>query len=227
MGALVAGLYASGKSPAELRALAVSDAFTNVFTLQTPYADASFRRRQDRHDVPQAITIGLKDGPHVRNALFSDLGVNEFLTANMPAYNREDLDYNQLPIPFRCVATDLNTLRSITISSGPLPRAVRASISIPDRCREARPARRHCDRCPSSGLCDFRRGYQFYCGGTESRIFCRHRAQRGRGGASGRCGGGCAHWKILRRRLRQGSATDPGRLPGGRAEPHGSFALLP
>jgi NTE family protein len=131
MGALVAGLYASGKSPAELRALAVSDAFTNVFTLQTPYADASFRRRQDRHDVPQAITIGLKDGPHIRNALFSDLGVNGFLTTNMPAYNREDLDYNQLPIPFRCVATDLNTLRPITISSGPLPRAIRASISIP------------------------------------------------------------------------------------------------
>ncbi len=131
MGALVGGLYASGKSPAELRALAVSDAFASVFTLQTPYADASFRRRQDRHDIPQAITIGLKDGPHVRNALFSDLGVNEFLTTNMPAYNREDLDYNQLPIPFRCVATDLNTLRSITISTGPLPRAVRASISIP------------------------------------------------------------------------------------------------
>ena len=69
--------------------------------------------------------------PALRNALLSDRGVNEFLANNMLAYNRHELDFNQTPIPFRCVATDLNTLQSITFSSGPLPQAVRASISIP------------------------------------------------------------------------------------------------
>lgn len=131
MGALVGALYASGHSPAQLRALAVSDAFERVFTLQAAYADSSYRRRQDKRELPQAISVGLRHGPALRNALLSDSGVNEFLTTNMPADNRQELDYNQMPIPFRCVATDLTTLAPITFSSGPLPLAVRASISIP------------------------------------------------------------------------------------------------
>jgi NTE family protein len=131
MGALVGAIYAAGSSPAEMRALAVSDAFSRVFTLQSPYYDLSFRRRQDRRELPQAFIIGLRHHLTLRNALLNDRGVNEFLTANMPNYNRQPLNYDQLPIPFRCVATDLNTLESVTYSSGPLPQAVRASISIP------------------------------------------------------------------------------------------------
>jgi NTE family protein len=131
MGSLVAALYATGSTPAQMRTLAVSDAFTRVFSLQTPYSDASFRRRQDRRELPQALTVGLKSRFALRNALLADRGVNEFLTGNMPAYNRQDLDYDRFPIPFRCVATDLNTLTSVTFASGPLPQAVRASISIP------------------------------------------------------------------------------------------------
>ncbi|HZL53527.1 MAG TPA: patatin-like phospholipase family protein [Terracidiphilus sp.] len=131
MGALVGGLYSSGLTPAELRALATSDAFTGVFTLQSPYSDLSYRRRQDRHEIPQGISVGLKHGPLLRNALLTDRGVNEFLITNMPAYNSQGLDYDRLPIPFRCVATDLNTLQPITFAHGPLPQAVRASISIP------------------------------------------------------------------------------------------------
>jgi NTE family protein len=131
MGSLVGGLYASGVSPAELRALATSDAFTGVFTLQTPYSDLSYRRRQDRRDIPDSLTLGLRNGLQARNGLLSDRGVNDFLDTNMSAYNSHELDFNSMPIPFRCVATDLNTLHSITFASGPLPTAVRASISIP------------------------------------------------------------------------------------------------
>jgi NTE family protein len=131
MGSLAAALYATGHTPAEMRALAMSDAFLGVFTLQTPYADLSFRRRQDRREIPAAVAVGLKDGVGLRNALLTDRGVNEFLVSNMAAYDRPELDYDRLPIPFRCVATDLNTLEPVTFASGPLPQAVRASISIP------------------------------------------------------------------------------------------------
>ena len=131
MGSLVAALYASGRTPAQIRAIAISDAFTRVFALQTPYADASYRRRQDRRELTQAITVGLRHGLALRNGLLADRGVNEFLSTNLSDGNRQELDYDRLPIPFRCVATDLNTLQSVTFSTGPLPEAVRASISIP------------------------------------------------------------------------------------------------
>jgi NTE family protein len=131
MGALVGGFYAAGSTPAQMQALAESDAFTNVFALQSPYSSLSFRRRQDRRELPDAITIGLRHGITFRNALLSDRAVNEFLTGNLPAYNSQELDFDRLPIPFRCVATDLNSLEPVTFASGPLPQAIRASISIP------------------------------------------------------------------------------------------------
>src|SRR5271157_1647991 len=131
MGSLIGAFYATGSTPAEMRALATSDAFTRVFALQTPYSDLRFRRRQDRHELPAAFTVGLRHHLFLRNALLSDRGVNEFLTSNLPNENSQELDYNQLPIPFRCVATDLNTLATVTFAAGPLPQAVRASISIP------------------------------------------------------------------------------------------------
>jgi NTE family protein len=131
MGALVAATYATGRSPAEMRALATSSDFTNIFTLQTAYVDSSFRRREDLRQAPAALAVGLGHGVELPNALLTDRGVNQFLTTNLLGYDRAQLDYNRLPIPFRCVATDLNTLESVTFSSGPLAQAVRASVSIP------------------------------------------------------------------------------------------------
>jgi len=138
MGALVGSLYASGLTPAQLRAIAVSDAFTGVFTLQSPYADASFRRRQDRREIPQSITVGLGHGPQLRNALLTDRGVNEFLVTNMSAYNSGSLDFDRMPIPFRCVATDLNSLQPVTFDHGPLAQAVRAPSPFPASFRLSR-----------------------------------------------------------------------------------------
>jgi NTE family protein len=131
MGALVAASYATGHTPAEMRTLAVSDAFAKVFALQTPYVDSSFRRKQDRRQTPTALTVGLAHGPALSNALLNDRGVNLFLATNLLGYNRTQLDFNGMPIPFRCVATDLNTFDAVTFAGGPLPQAVRASISIP------------------------------------------------------------------------------------------------
>jgi NTE family protein len=131
MGSLVGSLYAAGLTPTELRLLATGNAFQSVFILQAPYADASFRRRQDRRELPGALTAGLRHGLLISNAILDDHGVNAFLANNMAAYNSSNLDFDRMPIPFRCVATDLNTFEPVVFSSGPLPAAVRASISIP------------------------------------------------------------------------------------------------
>jgi NTE family protein len=131
MGALVGATYATGHTPEQLRALATSGTFLNVFTLQTSYVDSSFRRRQDRRQSPATVAVGLGHGVALRNALLTDHGINQFLATTLLGYNRSPLDYNLFPIPFRCVATDLTTLQPVTFSSGPLPLAVRASLSIP------------------------------------------------------------------------------------------------
>ncbi len=131
MGAMIGALYASGHSPAEIRKIAASNVFRAVFAMETPYIDASFRRREDRRELPQAIQLGLKGGVSLRNAVLVDAGLNEFLTESLSRYNRSELSYDSLPIPFRCVATDLNTMQQVVFSGGPMPQAVRASIAIP------------------------------------------------------------------------------------------------
>ena len=40
-------------------------------------------------------------------------------------------DFNQLPIPFRCIATDLSTGEAVVLDSGELVSAIRASMAIP------------------------------------------------------------------------------------------------
>jgi NTE family protein len=129
MGAFLGALYASGKSVDEIQTMALGSA--DVFTLQAPYSDVSFRRREDRKDLPQAITLDLNGGIGLRNSVLSDSGLNDLLREQFNAYNNDSVLFDQLPIPFRCVATDLNSLAPVVFSKGSMAQAVRASISIP------------------------------------------------------------------------------------------------
>ena len=81
--------------------------------------------------MSQAITLGVRHGVSFRNALLVDEGLNNFLSVSLNSYERENLNFNSLPTPLRCVATDLNTLMPVVFREGSLPLAVRASISIP------------------------------------------------------------------------------------------------
>jgi len=129
MGAFVGALYASGKSVDEIQTMTMGNA--DVFTFQAPYNDVSFRRREDRKDLPQAITLDLNGGIGLRNSVLSDTGLNELLREQFNAYNNENVSFDRLPIPFRCVATDLNSFAPVVFSRGSIAQAVRASISIP------------------------------------------------------------------------------------------------
>ena len=129
MGSFLGALYASGKSVDEIQTMALGNA--NVFTVQAPYSNVSFRRREDRKDLPQAITLELNGGIGLRNSVLSDTGLNELLREQFNAYNNENVSFDQLPIPFRCVATDLNSLAPVVFSKGSMAQAIRASISIP------------------------------------------------------------------------------------------------
>ena len=59
-----------------------------------------------------------------------DQGLNAFLAREFLRYD-DQTDFNTLPIPLRCVATDLNDAKPVVFSRGSIPDAVRASVSIP------------------------------------------------------------------------------------------------
>jgi NTE family protein len=130
MGSIIGGLYATGHTPDQMEHVLTEDSVTSVFRITQAYTAQSFRRREDSRDVPNSITIGLKHGVSFRNAILTDTGLNELLDKEFLRYN-DQLDFNDLPIPFRCAATDLNDAKSVTFARGSLQDAVRASASIP------------------------------------------------------------------------------------------------
>ncbi|WP_263381399.1 patatin-like phospholipase family protein [Granulicella arctica] len=132
MGALVGALVASGESLSDIAKLTKSDTFSTLFTTKLSLSHASFRRREDRQDMPGALTLGLKGGSVTPgNELITDDHLNAFLAERLTGYNAAALEFDDLPIPFRCVASDLTTLKPNTFRNGSLAFAVRASISIP------------------------------------------------------------------------------------------------
>ncbi len=130
MGCLISALYATGRTPEQLGHTVNDRVFSSVFTLSGSYQSRSFRRREESRELPNAITIGLKHGVSFRNAVLIDQGLNAFLDREFLRYD-DQVDFNSLPIPLRCIATDLNDADSVTFARGSIPDAVRASVSLP------------------------------------------------------------------------------------------------
>lgn len=130
MGSIIAALYSTGKTPEQMRHIMTDESVERIFRIQPAYTARNFRRREDTRDTPNAVGFGLRHGVSLRNALLTDTGLNELLDKEFLNYN-DQINFNNLPIPFRCRATDLTAAKTVTFSRGSLQDAVRASASIP------------------------------------------------------------------------------------------------
>lgn len=130
MGALVGGLYASGKSPAELRELIQGLDWDLLLGGSTPYRDLTFRRREDRRAYPNSFLVGLRHGVRLPPGLNAGQQITLLMDRETLAYS-EIKSFDELPIPFRCVATDLVTAKPKVFADGPLAEALRATMSMP------------------------------------------------------------------------------------------------
>lgn len=131
MGALVGGLYASGLSAADIeRELRAMD-WPRMFNDRLDRPQRSFRRKRDDDLalIPAKPGIG-NDGIKFAPGVLSGERVLLLLERlTQPVAVRSDFD--ALPIPFRAVATDLNTGQAVVLGEGNLAMAMRASMSIP------------------------------------------------------------------------------------------------
>jgi len=130
MGALVGALYATGNTTDQIVAALNTDVFSSVFRIDTAYKNRGYRRREDNRELPNALTIGLRHGVSFRNSVLTDQGLNSFFDREFYRYDDRG-EFNALPIPFRCIATDLNDARIVTFARGSIPDAIRASVSLP------------------------------------------------------------------------------------------------
>jgi NTE family protein len=130
MGALVGGMYATGKSPDELEVLVKHIDWPLVIGGGTPYQDLSFRRKEDVRAVQNDLVIGFKHGATLPSGLSSGHQIGLIIDRETLAYSTVK-SFDDLPIPFRCVSTELISEKAHVFSTGPIGFAMRSSMSLP------------------------------------------------------------------------------------------------
>ncbi|MGX9189240.1 patatin-like phospholipase family protein [Stenotrophomonas sp. Ker107b] len=132
-GALVGALYASGSTPAQIEQLVLSTEWLSLFTDTLPRRDRSLRRKADDYAQLAPIGIGL-GGEGKAVALAAGVSEGEKLIAlfeRATGGSRVSGRFDDLPIPFRAVATDINTGKPVVLAEGSVAMAMRASMSLP------------------------------------------------------------------------------------------------
>src|SRR6266550_666917 len=131
MGGLVGGLYATGKSPQQLEDFVREQDWAEIVAGETPYEDLSFRRKEDQRAFQNSIVLGLRHRKlSVGSGLNTGHDVSMLIDRETLAYSNLE-SFDQLPIPFRCVATDLVSAKEKVFEDGSLQTALRATMSIP------------------------------------------------------------------------------------------------
>jgi NTE family protein len=130
MGGLVGGIYATGRSPAEVRELINGIDWDSVLSGTTPFSDLSFRRKEDAHEVPGSLEFGLRNGLQFPAGFNTGQEVDLILDRVALPYS-ELKSFDDLPIPFACVATDLVSGKPHVFRDGPLALAMRSTMSLP------------------------------------------------------------------------------------------------
>jgi NTE family protein len=130
-GAVVGGLYAAGYTADELQEILENFDWQASRSGAAPREDRSFRRKQHDNGFLIKFKLGIKDGklklpgglitPNNLRLTLQDL-INERSNAD---------DFDNLPIPFRAVATDLGTGNSFVLEQGNLASAMIASMAVP------------------------------------------------------------------------------------------------
>ena len=130
MGGLVGGLYATGKSPQELRRLVEEQNWDVILGGALPYEVLSFRRKEDKVAFPNSIVLGLRRGLVLPGGLNAGQQISLLIDRETLAYSNVH-SFDDFPIPFRCVATDLVSGKQAVFKDGSLSTAMRATMAIP------------------------------------------------------------------------------------------------
>lgn len=131
MGALVGGLYASGMSVDDMEQLVVSTDWARLFDDSLERPDRSYRRKQDDRVRLATVGVGIRRG-RVRMSAGVLQGQRVLAMLERATLPASSIGYfDDLPIPYRAVATDLNTGRAVVLDHGSLSMAMRASMSLP------------------------------------------------------------------------------------------------
>jgi NTE family protein len=133
MGSVIGGLYSCGYTPDEIEKLVKTIKWATLFEDAPERQEQSFRQKEDDFDhlIPLEFGLNLKKGGLLLPPGLiagSKLG---FILQNATLPCAAVGNFDELRIPFRAVATDIQTGLPYVMSKGNLSRVIRASMAIP------------------------------------------------------------------------------------------------
>lgn len=145
MGSIVGGLYALGYSAEQLDSLISNLDWSQYITggLDRRYRSASSRMERSAYMISVPFNLGTLDSKisearrrgngFIASLPGSFMGGNNItnLFNNLSLGFQDSMDFNDFPIPFACVATDVISGGEYVMRSGRFPVAIRASMAIP------------------------------------------------------------------------------------------------
>ena len=131
MGSIVGGMYASGMSLEEIETQLLAVDWEAVFEDKIERENRSFQRKTDDQLGLLDIRFGFGEGSaSLPTGLVQGQKINELLISlTLPVADIESFD--DLAIPFRAIAADIQTGEKVVLDSGDLAKAIRASMSVP------------------------------------------------------------------------------------------------
>jgi len=130
MGSIVGGLYAAGLSTEELRYRVETIDWARTLNYTVDREQLSYREKQNQRRFFLGLEMGLDKG-HLTIPSGFVSGQNLSKELNNLTRNIRIQDFSKFPIPFKAVATDLNTAEPYVLDHGDLAIALRASMAVP------------------------------------------------------------------------------------------------
>jgi NTE family protein len=129
MGAIIGGLYASGYSGKQIDSIFKSVDFDELISDNLPRYAKTFYERDNSEKY--AIVLPF-DNFKVQIPSAISKGQNVFNLFSKLLLHVSDIhDFENLPIPFFCIATNIETGEPLLLDSGSLPQAIAASGALP------------------------------------------------------------------------------------------------
>lgn len=129
MGAIIGGLYSTGYNASQIDSIFKTTDYDALIQDYIPRSAKNFYEK--RNDELYALSLPFKK---------MRIGIPRALSKGLYNFNmisklthdvRHIRDFNQLPIPFLCIATDIETGQQVLLNKGSLPQAIIASAAFP------------------------------------------------------------------------------------------------
>lgn len=135
MGSIIAAMYASGYSPTEMREIVASGVVKDWVSGRIDPKYIPVASNMERRPSLLNLRLNLQNTTGkfpIPSNLISSVQVDMALTELFaPATAASHGNFDDLMVPFLCVASDLNAREPVVLRSGDLSEAVRSSMSIP------------------------------------------------------------------------------------------------